>query len=344
MGAIQQNEVSQVVGIAVLGCGRIGKLHARNIASHPRARLVKVFDVSPEAAAAVASELGVAAAAGVEEAIADPDVQGVLIASSTDTHVELIVAAVEAGKAVLCEKPIDLDLERAQACWRRIAPRRPRVMLGFNRRFDPSFRALAQRLRSGEIGSPELLVITSRDPAPPPAQYLRRSGGLLRDMTIHDLDMARHLAGEILEAHAAGANLVDPMIGALGDIDTCALTLRARSGALVQITNSRHSAYGYDQRIEVFGARGMLLAGNQRQTSVELWNERHTAARDVVLNFFIERYHAAYAAEIDAFVAALESGSPMSPDFADGLAALELAQAAERSLATGQTVKVSAAR
>lgn len=331
-----------MIGMAVLGCGRIGRLHARTVAGHPRARLVKVFDVSAQAAAAVAGELGVAVAAGLEEVLADAEVHGVLIASSTDTHVELIIAAVKAGKAVLCEKPIDLDLKRARACWREIEPHRPRIMIGFNRRFDPSFHALAERLRGGEIGAPELLVITSRDPAPPPEQYLRRSGGLLRDMTIHDLDMARHLAGEVIEAHAAGANLVDPAIGALGDIDTCALTLRARSGALVQITNSRHSAYGYDQRIEVFGARGMLMAGNRRQTSVELWNGRHTAARDVVLNFFIERYREAYVAEVDAFVTALENGTAPSPDFADGLAALELAQAAQRSLATGRTVKVAA--
>ena len=329
-----------MVGIAVLGCGRIGGLHAHNVASHPRARLITVFDVAAEAATRVAAELGIAAAVSVEQVLADPRVDGVLIASSTDTHVGLITAAVKAGKAVLCEKPIDLDVARARECWRDIAPLRPRVMIGFNRRFDPSFRALGERLRGGEIGPPELVVITSRDPAPPPAQYLRRSGGLLRDMTIHDLDMARYLVGDIDAASATGANLVDPVIGGLGDIDTCALTLRARCGALVQINNSRRSAYGYDQRIEVFGARGMLLAGNQRQTSVELWSDRHTSARDPVLHFFIERYRAAYVAEVDSFVSAVRSGAPMSPDFADGLAALELAQAAQRSLATGQAEKI----
>lgn len=334
--------MSKVVGIAVFGCGRIGRMHARHIARHPRARLVTVFDVCREAATAVAAEFGIDAAAGAQQPLADPRVDAVLIASPTDTHVDLVIAAVKAGKAVLCEKPIDLDVERAQACWREIAGHHPRVMIGFNRRFDPSLRALGERLRGGEIGPPELLVITSRDPAPPPVQYLRHSGGLLRDMTIHDLDMARHLAGEIIEVHAAGANLVDPDIGAIGDIDTCALTLRARSGALVQINNSRRSSYGYDQRIEVFGARGMLLAGNHRQTSVELWNEQHTGARDPVLHFFIERYREAYVAELDAFVTAVESAAPMSPDFADGIAALELAQAGQRSLATGGAVKIGA--
>lgn len=334
--------MSQVIGMAVLGCGRIGRMHAHHVASHARARLVTVFDVSAQAATRVANELGVPAAASVEEVLADASIDGVLIASSTDTHVALIVSAVRAGKAVLCEKPIDLDIERVRACWRDIVPHRPRVMIGFNRRFDPSLRALAERLHGGEIGTAELVVITSRDPAPPPEEYLRRSGGLLRDMTIHDLDMARYLVGEIAEAHAAGANLVDPVIGALGDIDTCALTLRARSGALVQINNSRHSAYGYDQRIEAFGARGMLLAGNQRPTSVELWSDRYTTAREPVLHFFIERYRSAYLAEIEAFVAALESGAAMSPDFADGLAALELAQAAQRSLASGRSERIEA--
>lgn len=331
-----------MVNIAVLGCGRIGRMHAHHVALHPRARLITVFDVSRETATGVAAGLGIEAAADAQQLLTDPRVDGVLIASSTDTHVDLIIAAVRAGKAVLCEKPIDLNVERAQACWREIAEHHPRVMIGFNRRFDPSFRALGERLRSGEIGPLELLVITSRDPAPPPVEYLRRSGGLLRDMTIHDLDMARHLVGEIIEAHAAGANLVDPVIGALDDIDTCALTLRARSGALVQINNSRRSTYGYDQRIEVFGARGMLLAGNHRKTSVELWNDRYTDARDPVLHFFIERYREAYVAELDAFVTAVENNAPMSPDFADGIAALELAQAAQRSLATGCAVRMGA--
>jgi len=317
-----------MVGMAVLGCGRIGRLHARNAARSARARLLKVYDVAAEAASAAAAELAVPAAATLDELWSDRAIAAVLIATPTATHVPLITAAVKAGKAVLCEKPVDLDLARARECWRQIAPAGPRVMIGFNRRFDPSFRALRERLERGEIGRLELAIITSRDPAPPPAGYIESSGGLLRDMTIHDFDMARYLAGDIARVQAFGGNLVDPEIGRLGDIDTCAISLEARSGALLQINNSRRSVYGYDQRVEIFGAAGMLLAAER------------TAARAPVLNFFIERYAEAYRCELDAFLAAVEEGRPMSPDFADGVAALQLAVAAGESLATGAAVRL----
>jgi myo-inositol 2-dehydrogenase/D-chiro-inositol 1-dehydrogenase len=329
-----------MVGIAVLGCGRIGRVHARNLARHPRARLITVFDVLPEAARQTAVELGVKTAGSLDEALSDRSVEAVLIATPTDTHVAMITAAVRAGKAVLCEKPVDLDLERARSCWSELARERPRVMLGFNRRFDPSFRALRERLQGGEIGPLELAVITSRDPAPPAASYIRTSGGLLRDMTIHDFDMARFLAGDIAQVHALGANVIDPDIGKLGDIDTCTLSLRAKSGALIQINNSRHCAYGYDQRIEAFGANGMLRAGNQHATSVGAWTTTSSGARDPVLHFFIQRYQQAYEAEVDCFVASLEQARPMSPDFNDGMQALRLALAAEQSLRSGQTVEL----
>jgi myo-inositol 2-dehydrogenase / D-chiro-inositol 1-dehydrogenase len=327
-----------MVGVAVLGCGRIGRVHARNVARNPRARLVTVFDVAGAAAQQTAAELGVKAARSLEEVLSDPGVQAVLIATPTDTHVPLITAAVKARKVVLCEKPVDLDPERARACWSEIARHDPRVMIGFNRRFDPSFRRLRERLRSGEIGALELALITSRDPAPPAPSYIKSSGGLMRDMTIHDFDMARYLAGDIAQLHAFAANLVDPEISKLGDFDTCVLSLRARSGALLQINNSRRCAYGYDQRIEAFGTDGMLQAGNQYPTSVESWSAARTGARDAVLNFFIERYREAYEAELDAFISSVEEGRAVSPDFSDGLKALELAAAAERSFRTGQVV------
>ena len=330
-----------MVGMAVLGCGRIGRLHARNIARHARARLVTVFDVSAAAAQQVAAELGTKSARSLDAVWSDRNITAVLIATPTDTHVSLITQAVKAGKAVLCEKPIDVDLERARSCWSDIASDHPTVMIGFNRRFDPSYQRLRERLEGGEVGRLELAVITSRDPAPPPAGYLKGSGGLFRDMTIHDFDMARYLAGEITQVHALGANLVDPEIGKLGDIDTCAISLRAGSGALLQINNSRRSVYGYDQRLEAFGSAGMLQAGNRRATSVESWNGERTAAREVVLHSFIERYGQAYEAEVDAFVRSLEEGRPMSPDFSDGLEALRLALAAEESLRTGVVVNLS---
>ena len=329
-----------MVGMAVLGCVLIGRLHARSSARHTRARLVTVFDVSAEAAQQVAAELGTRSARSLDTVWSDRNIKAVLIATPTDTHVPLITQAVKAGKAVLCEKPIDVDLECARSCWSDIAGGHPTVMIGFNRRFDPSYRTLRERLEGGEVGRLELAVITNRDPAPPPAGYLKGSGGLFRDMTIHDFDMARYLAGEITQVHAFGANLVDPEIGKLGDIDTCAISLRARSGALLQINNSRRSVYGYDQRLEVFGSAGMLQAGNRRATSVESWSAERTAAREVVLHSFIERYGQAYEAEVDAFVRSLEEGRPMSPDFSDGLEALRLAVAAEESLRTGAVVNL----
>ncbi|HLY53787.1 MAG TPA: inositol 2-dehydrogenase [Steroidobacteraceae bacterium] len=324
--------------MAVLGCGRIGRLHARNVARHPRARLLTVFDVAAEAAGAAAAELGAKSAVRLDEVWSDRAVDAVLIATPTANHVPMITAAVRAGKAVLCEKPVDLDLERARACWSEIAPLHPRVMIGFNRRFDPSYHALRERLQRGEIGRLELAVITNRDPAPPPPGYIEGSGGLFRDMTIHDFDMARYLAGDMARLHAFGANLVDPEIGTLGDIDTCAIALEARCGALIQINNSRRSVYGYDQRLEVFGPRGMLQAGNRRATSVESWSAERTAARDPVLYSFIERYTEAYRAELDAFVAAVEEGRALSPDFTDGMEALRLALAAGESLRSGKVV------
>ena len=329
-----------MVGMAVLGCGRIGRMHARNLARHPRARLLMVFDVLGEAAQQTASELRVKSARSLEEVWSDRNVRAVLLATPTDTHVTLITAAVRAGKAVLCEKPIDVDLERARACWSEIAGEQPIVMIGFNRRFDPSYAALRERLSRGEIGKLELAVITNRDPAPPPASYIKASGGLLRDMTIHDFDMARYLAGDIAQVHAFGANLVDAAIGRLGDIDTCTVALRAKSGALLQINNSRRCVYGYDQRIEVFGSGGMLQAANRRATSVESWSAERTGAQDVLLYSFIERYGEAYKAELDAFVSSLEEARPMSPDFTDGLEALRLAVAGEQSLRTGEVVNV----
>ncbi|UEM01305.1 inositol 2-dehydrogenase [Skermanella rosea] len=329
-----------MVSFAVLGCGRIGRMHARNIRSHPRAELAGVYDVAPKAAEEVSAELGARVLGSVDEALDDPAIDAVFIASTTDTHVDLITRAAKAGKAVLCEKPIDLDIARVEACWREIGKLDPLVMIGFNRRFDPSFRALRDRIQAGELGKVEQVVITSRDPAPPPAQYIRGSGGLFRDMTIHDFDMARYLVGDIVEIQAMGATLVDPMIAGEGDIDSAMIVLRAASGALVHINNSRRCAYGYDQRIEAFGEKGMLQAHNRRPTTVEAWGAERTQARDPVLNFFIERYFEAYMAEIDHFVDCVETGAKPLAGFAEGREALRLADAGLESLRTGGVVRL----
>jgi myo-inositol 2-dehydrogenase/D-chiro-inositol 1-dehydrogenase len=248
--------------------------------------------------------------------------------------------AAKARKAILCEKPIDLDIKRVDQCWKEIGPLNPMVLIGFNRRYDPSFKAVRDRSLAGEIGRIEQLIITSRDPAPPPPAYVKGSGGLFRDMTIHDFDMARYLLGDIVEVTAMASVLVDPEIGAAGDIDSAMVTLKAKDGALGFINNSRRCAYGYDQRVELFGEKGMLLAGNRRKTTVSLHGAQATEAEDVLLNFFIDRYGEAYAAEIDHFVDCVEKGAKPLTSFADGREALRLADAALESVRTGKTVKV----
>jgi myo-inositol 2-dehydrogenase/D-chiro-inositol 1-dehydrogenase len=327
-----------MVKFAVLGCGRIGGMHALNLARHPRAELVYVYDVVGEAATATAEATGAAPAREVDEILAASDVQAVLIASSTDTHLDLLVRAVEAGKAVLCEKPLDLDLAKVDASWERIKGRDATIMVGFNRRFDPSFKILRARIQAGEIGRLEQVAITSRDPGPPPVAYIKVSGGLFRDMTIHDFDMARYLMGDIAAVHATGANLVDPAIKEAGDIDAAMVTLVAKSGAICQISNSRRCSYGYDQRVEAFGEQGMLQVGNQHPTTVSFWGEAATGAKDPVLNFFIERYTPAYLAEIDHFVDCVEQGATPLAGYRDGREALALADAALESMRTGKTV------
>jgi myo-inositol 2-dehydrogenase/D-chiro-inositol 1-dehydrogenase len=330
-----------MIRFSVLGCGRIGTMHARNLAKHPQAKLVSVYDVVTKASDAMAAELGVKAAQSVDDVLADAGVDAVLIATSTDTHVELITRAAKAGKAILCEKPIALDIKAVESCWAEIGSLNATVMIGFNRRFDPSFRAVHDRMSAGEIGKLEQIVITSRDPAPPPVSYIKVSGGLFRDMTIHDFDLARYFVGEIIEVHAFGANLVDPAIAEAGDVDAAMVTMRAASGALIHINNSRRSAYGYDQRLEVFGEKGMLIAGNKTATTVQSFSAGGTGQGDVVLPFFIERYADAYAAEIAHFVESVSAGRTPLTSFKDGAEALRLADAAFESLKTGRAVKLN---
>jgi myo-inositol 2-dehydrogenase/D-chiro-inositol 1-dehydrogenase len=329
-----------MVKFAVLGCGRIGRMHAINLARHPRAELAWVFDVAGSAAASVAEATGARQARDADEALSAEDVDAVLIASSTNTHLDLLERAVEAGKAVLCEKPIDLDLAKVDACWQRIKEQGATIMTGFNRRFDPTFRALRDRLQQGEIGKLEQVVITSRDPGPPPVAYIEVSGGLFRDMTIHDFDMARFLLGEIVSVFAVGANLVEPAIKSAGDIDAAMIILESADGALCHINNSRRCTYGYDQRIEAFGELGMLQAANQRPTSIQAWDSKGTEAKDPVLDFFIERYTPAYLAEIDHFVDCCERGITPIAGYREGREALRLADAALESMTSGRAVRL----
>jgi myo-inositol 2-dehydrogenase/D-chiro-inositol 1-dehydrogenase len=329
-----------LIRFALFGAGRIGRVHADSIDVHPRAELAWVYDPIESAAQEVAKQYGAAAAPTADTAIDDPSIDAVVIASATPTHVDLLTRAVRAGKAVLCEKPIDLDMARVDQCWIEIAALNPTVLVGFNRRFDPSFREVHERIAAGEIGRLEQLTIVSRDPAPASRDYLATTGGLFRDMTIHDFDLARFFLGEVVEVYATGANLVADYIAELGDIDSAVIVMRGTDGALCHITNSRRSVFGYDQRLEAFGSTGMLSVGNQHPTSVRLSNATQTEAAREYLNFFLDRYTPAYRAELDHLITAVEHGSELSPGFADGREALALADAAVESLQTGRRVQL----
>jgi myo-inositol 2-dehydrogenase / D-chiro-inositol 1-dehydrogenase len=330
-----------MVRLALIGCGRIGRVHADSIDVHPRAELAYVYDPVEDAAREVGTRFGAPWGTDVDAVFNDASVDAVVVASPTPTHVDFLTRAVRAGKAVLCEKPIDLDLARVDACRAEIGALSDRVMVGFNRRFDPSFRDIRTRVAAGEIGTLEQLTIISRDPAPPPVAYVAVSGGLFRDMTIHDFDMARYLLGEVVEVTATGANLISDEIEATGDIDSAVVVLRGADGGLCSITNSRRCAFGYDQRLEAFGEKGMLSAANQLPTSVRFSGAEYTEVAAPYHNFFLDRYTPAYRAEMDHFVTAVETGSAPSPGFDDGRAALVLADAANESLRTGTTVKVA---
>jgi myo-inositol 2-dehydrogenase/D-chiro-inositol 1-dehydrogenase len=330
-----------VTSIAVLGCGRIGRMHARGLARHPEANLVAVYDVVPQMAAETSRELGVQAASSVEEVLSNPAIAAVLIATPTPTHVDLIIAAARAGKAVLCEKPIDLDIAKVDAAVQEIERLKGRVMVAFNRRFDPSVRQLRRAINAGEIGDVRQVIITSRDPGMPPHDYVAHSGGIFRDMVIHDFDMARWLLGEEpTEVMATASRLVDPGLANFGDFDTLMVQMRTASGRQCHINCCREAVYGYDQRMEIFGSTGMLLNENLRPTTVRRWSKSETEARDPLLNFFLERYADAYKAELDQFVDALENGSPMPTTPHDGRQALRLADCALESVLTGRAVKV----
>jgi myo-inositol 2-dehydrogenase/D-chiro-inositol 1-dehydrogenase len=328
------------VRFALLGAGRIGKAHARAVSANPDAALVAVTDALPESAEALAAQYG-AEVRTLDAIEAAADIDAVLICTPTDTHAELIQRFARAGKGIFCEKPVDLSLSRVQETLKVVRETRATLMVGFNRRFDPHFRALRAAIDDGRIGKVEMVQITSRDPGAPPVSYIERSGGLFRDMTIHDFDMGRWLLGEEVTAVVAtGSVLTDPAIGKAGDIDSANVILTTASGRQCVISNSRRATYGYDQRIEVLGEKGAVFAENTHETTVQVATAEGFA-RPPILNFFMERYAAAYAAEIAAFIDALIQGTEPPTTGEDGLMALALADAAAKSLAEGRVVRLS---
>jgi myo-inositol 2-dehydrogenase / D-chiro-inositol 1-dehydrogenase len=325
--------------IALFGAGRIGAVHARSIAESRDAELAWICDPVEPSATALAGRHGGRASADPDEALADAAVDAVVIASATPTHIDLIRRSVDAGKKILCEKPISLDLAAIDRCWADIRDREPLLMLGFNRRFDASFREVHERVAAGEIGTLRTLRITSRDPHPPPAAYLATSGGMFRDMTIHDFDMAGYFLGDVVEVSAMATTNGDALFEDARDHAQAVVTMRAASGALCTIVNSRTCAFGYDQRLEAFGDLGSLEVTNQTATSVQASDGTRTGATDRYVDFFLERYAAAYRAELAEFLAAISEGRPPAVGFSDGRRAQALAEAAIESVASGRPVQ-----
>jgi myo-inositol 2-dehydrogenase/D-chiro-inositol 1-dehydrogenase len=325
--------------VALFGAGRIGKIHAGNVARQAGVKLKYVIDVDAAAAKALAGQHG-AQVTGAEAALADKAVGAVVIGSSTDTHADLITRAAGAGKAIFCEKPVDLEVARARTCADAVRRAGVVCMIGFQRRFDPTFASLKERLAKGEIGEPEMLVVTSRDPGAPPVEYLKRSGGIFRDMLIHDFDVFRWiLDDDAATVYATGSVLTDPAVGTVGDVDSTAVAIRTRKGKLALINTSRRAAYGYDQRFEVLGSKGMLQAGNHKPTEVTS-STGASVSVDLPEHFFLERYRAAYALEMAHFFDALGKGGKVRTSIEDGVKALELADAATTSWRENRIVEL----
>jgi myo-inositol 2-dehydrogenase/D-chiro-inositol 1-dehydrogenase len=332
-----------MIRIALLGCGRIGAMHAINIATHPSARLAAIYDINRSTAETVAALTGAPVMESAAAIFASPEVDAVLIATATDTHADLLEHAVAAGKPVLCEKPIDLSLARVNQCAAVIRGTPLPIQIGFVRRFDPGHKAVHDAVRTGEIGELHQVIVTSRDPGLAPEGYLKVSGGILRDMTIHDFDMARFILGEEpVDVFATGSRLVSPaLMEGLGDYDTVTVAMTTASGKQAIIINSREAAYGYDQRVEAFGSKGLAVSENRRPHHMTLSGRGFTETAAPLLDFFIERYTEAFEAEITAFAQAVETGQPAVVGFEDGRLALVLAEAAIKSIAERRVVEVT---
>lgn len=329
------------IRIGLIGTGRIGQVHAASIAESSLFELTYVADVFIDGANKIASQFGGKVTDDPEILMTSGEVDAILIASPTNTHVDLITRGIELNLHILCEKPIDLDIARVDQLREAAAASKSVIALGFNRRFDPNFAAIQSRVTAGEVGRLEQLIIISRDPAPAPREYIAISGGIFRDMTIHDFDMARFFVPKIVEVTAIGANSFSDYIKAEGDFDSVTVTMRGSNDEIVTIINSRHAAFGYDQRIEAFGAQGMLVASNVQANTVRAFKADSVETSDAYPNFFLERYAEAYRRELHDFAQSILTGKVTNPTYEDGRAALVLANAALESTQTGKAVKVS---
>ena len=326
-----------------MGAGRIGKMHAKNLSMHSKSNLSYVYDINQDFANEVAKLSGAKVAQSAEEAINDKNVDAVLIASATPTHIDFMTMAAKAGKAVLCEKPIDLDIAKVDKCYETIKNFSVPIPIGFNRRFDKSNKKIKLAKDNGEIGNLEMVIITSRDPEPPGIEYLKAAGGFFRDTTIHDFDLSRFILGDdpVIEVSAYGSQLISAECKEVGDQDTAMFIMRSQKGVLIHINNSRRAVYGYDQRVEIFGSKGMMISNNQSPTSVEKFDKNMTYAKDPIHFFFIERYEQSYKDQLDDFVNIIMNNEKPSVTFEDGRNALLLANAAYESFETGKSTKVN---
>jgi len=331
-----------MINVAVAGLGRIGKIHLKNLVRNfSEIRVVATMDVFDESKA-IADEFNVPVFVKTfDELLAVPDLDAVVICSPTDTHADYVVKAARAGKQIFCEKPLDLSLERVQEVLKVVKETGVSLMLGFNRRFDPEFKKIKVLVENDAVGDPQIIKITSRDPGPPPLSYIKVSGGMFLDMTIHDFDMARYISGKkVKEVFARAAVKVDPEIGQAGDVDTAVITLTFEDDSMAVIDNCRKAAYGYDQRLEVFGSKGMAQAENNFPNNHKLYTETGVSG-DLPLHFFLERYDASYNQEIREFIDALVSGSAMPVDGEDGLISIAMGLAAKKSLEENRPVKMT---
>lgn len=334
--------MSKQLNIGVIGTGRIGRLHTENLIKHPQVKVKAIADLQIDHARAWADGLGIPMLTqDAEQIISDPGIDAVFICTSTNTHIDMIERSAKAGKHIFCEKPISFDVQGTRLALQAAADRGVKFQLGFNRRFDPNFRRVKEIVASGQIGDPHLIKITSRDPNPPSHDYIKVSGGLFMDMAIHDFDMARFLSGsEVDEVYVQGAVLVDPVIGELGDVDTAVITLKFKNGALGVIDNSRQAAYGYDQRVEVFGSLGQVNVQNDFPNSAEI-STAGGVHRDNPKHFFLERYETAYRVEIESFIHAIANNEDVPVSGEDGYQAELLADAARKSWLEKRPVSLS---
>lgn len=328
--------------IGIIGAGRIGRLHAENIVHMPQVRIKTISDIFIDNVKQWASEIGIEnVVSDYMDILNDKEIDTIFVCSPTDTHVPIIKVAAQNGKHIFCEKPISFNIHETEKVLEVVKKAGVKFQVGFNRRFDRNFLKIHETVKNGVIGEPHIVKITSRDPEPPPINYVKSSGGLFMDMAIHDFDMARYVTGsEVVEVFAQGANLIDPAIGDAGDIDTAITTLKFANGAIGVIDNSRKAVYGYDQRVEVFGAKGSVTVENDRPTSAEISTEEGVF-KDKLKHFFLERYKDAYIAETHEFVNSILNDKPIVCTGYDGLQAELIAKAAQESLLTGKPVKTN---